>query len=269
MARPDLSYLKNLFLFLLGLPFGILSGLTGIGSSIAVLPSVRLLLGLRLARAAGTALAVTFFAALSGVLSYQQHGAVRWGLAVLLTVGQIVGAAWGQKLVDRAPNLARLSVLWAILVAAGGIGMIYAGTRAHLPPGLWPECRAPAFLFAPTALLVSLLVGAVSRIMALGGVLLVPAAIFLLSLPPHAAQGTALVVLILASLPGMLIHARRGEVEPQSATWLSVGAVFGGLTGAFYAVRLPDHALVFVFGLALAILGVSMLWRKEEKIAPS
>jgi len=84
-------------------------------------------------------------------------------------------------------------------------------------------------------------------------------------MPPHAAEGTALVVLALASLPGMLIHARRGDVEPQAATWLSVGAVFGGLSGALWAVTtLTDRNGVILFGLLLLILGVMLLWRRGE-----
>ena len=260
MARPQLSYLKNLILFLYGLPLGMLTGLTAIGSSVFAVPAVRSLLGLRPARAVGVGLAVTFFAAFASLLSYGQHGYLLVGLGMLLTVSQIVGAAWGERLAARFPTLERAAWLWGTLVAAGGLAMLAHGW------GLWGRAQWTPFaphgaLFYLLAALVSLAVGAFSRVIGLGGVLLVPAAIYWLGLPPHQAQGTAIIVLALASLPGMLIHARRGDVEPQAATWLSGGAVFGGLTGALWAVYLPDHILIFLFGLMLTILGIMMLWR--------
>ena len=114
--------------------------------------------------------------------------------------------------------------------------------------------------FTPPPPLLAAAVGLVSRVLGLGGVLMVPAAIYALGMPPHAAQGTALVVLALASLPGMLIHARRGDVEPQSATWLSVGAVFGGLAGALWAVTaLDERGAVTLFGLVLLVSGLMLL----------
>ena len=65
--------------------------------------------------------------------------------------------------------------------------------------------------FYALAAILAAAVGLVSRVFGLGGVFIVPAAIYGLGLPPHTAQGTALVVLALASLPGVLAHARRGD----------------------------------------------------------
>ena len=224
------------------------------------------MLGLRPARAVGVGLAVTFFAAFAALLSYGQHGFLLVGLALLLTGCQIVGAAWGERLASRFPALERLVWLWGTLVTAGGLAMLAQGW-GFLGPTHWTGFAPHGLTFYLLATLASLAVGAFSRMIGLGGVLLVPAAIYWLGLTPHQAQGTAIIVLALASLPGMLIHARRGDVEPQSATWLSAGAVFGGLSGALWAVSLPDRVLVFVFGLMLTILGIMMLWRKE--VAPN
>ena len=267
MARPNLSYLKNLFLFLFGLPAGVLTGLTAIGSSLVLAPGTRWLLGLRPARAGATALAATAFAAFAALFAYAQHGDVRWGLALLLTGGQIVGAGWGARLVTRLPRLASLHVLWAALTVAGGLAMAAQG-RQVLAGHPW---AVPVFGLNPNgavfllwAFLVAVLVGLVSRVVGLGGVLLVPAAVYLLHLRPHLAQGTALVVLLLAALPGMLIYARRGELEPRATVWLSVGGVFGALSGAFWATQLrSDFALLAVFGLALTVAGLAMLWRRD------
>lgn len=265
MARPNLSYLKNLILFLFGLPLGMLTGLTAIAGSVFAVPVVRPLLGLRSARAVGVGLAVTFFAALASLLSYAQHGFVLGWVALLLAVSQVVGAAWGERLAARLPALDRLAWLWGTVVVLGGAGMLAQGSGHFGSAVPWHADFAHRPWFYPQAALLAVVVGVVSRVFGLGGVLMVPAAVYGLGMPPHIAQGTALVVLALASLPGMLIHARRGDVEVQAATWLSVGAVFGGLAGAFWAVTtLTDQGAILLFGLMLLVLGVMQVWRKGE-----
>ena len=269
MARPDLSYLKNVLLFLFGLPLGFLTGLSAVSGSVFGVPLVRRLLGLRPVRAVGVGLALTFFAALAGILSYAQHRDVLWGLALLLFFFQTLGALAAERLLVARPSLERLPLVWGTLVIAGGLAMLAQGFGLLHAPLLSPPLASHGAAWYGVAALLAAAVGLVSRIIGLGGVLIVPAIIYGLGLPPHAAQGTALVVLAVAGLPPLLAHARRGDVEPQSATWLSAGAIFGALTGALLAVtRFSDPLLVALFGLILTTLGLMMLWRKEVALPP-
>ena len=269
MARPNLSYLKNLILVLFGLPLGMLTGLTAIAGSVFAVPVVRSLLGLRPERTVGVGLAVTFFAAFAALLSYVQHGYVLGWLGLLLAVFQTVGAVWGERLAVRLPQIDRMPWLWGTLVAIGGLAMAAHGLGLLGGLPAWAHSLPPALRLYGAAVPIALAVGMVSRLIGLGGVLMVPAAIYGLGLPPHLAQGTALVVLALAGLPGMLLHARRGAVEPQAATWLSAGAVFGSLSGALWAVTtLTDRGAVILFGAVMVVLGLMLLWRRELPKAP-
>lgn len=257
-------------MFLFGLPLGVLTGMTAVAGSVFAVPAVRSLLGLRPVRAVGVGLAVTFFAAFASILSYALHGFVFGWLALLLAVFQVVGAAWGERLAVRLPIIDRLPWLWGSMVIAGGLAMLAQGLGLLGTSVPWHADLLHRPWLYPEAAVVALGVGVVSRVLGLGGVLMVPAAIYGLGLTPHTAQGTALVVLALASLPGMLIHARRGDVEPQAATWLSAGAVFGGLAGALWAVMtLTDRNAVILFGLLLLILGLMVLWRRDIPVIPS
>jgi len=270
MARPNLSYLKNVILFLFGLPLGVLSGLTATASSVFAVPAVRSLLGLRPTRAVGVGLAVTFFAALASILSYAQHGYVFAWLALLLAVFQVVGAACGERLVARLPALDRLPWVWGTMIVLGGLAMLAQGLGFLGPHAPWHAGFTHHLWFYPAAALLAAAVGIISRVLGLGGVLMVPAAIYGLGMPPQAAQGTTLVVLVLASLPVMLIYVRRGDVEPQSATWLSAGAAFGGLAGALWAVTsLTDRSAVVLFGSVLLVAGLIILWRRDVPQVPA
>lgn len=239
------------------------------GNSVAVTPLLGYLVALRGARGAGAALAVTFFAAGVSLLSYAQHGFVHWGLGVVLAVGQFMGAVQGQRLLVRVPSFPRWGLLWGTVVVALGLFMAanalgVAGLKGLPGPGL----PVRGLLGVVSVFLVAFVVGAGSRVIEMGGVLLVPVAIYGLGLTPHAAQGTALVVLILAALPGVLIHARRGDVPAQPAAWVSLGSVFGALIGAYWANSpgVTDHALLLIYGAFLTFVGLSMLWRKDTPV---
>lgn len=269
MARPDLSYLKNVFLFLFGLPLGLLTGLSAISGSVFGVPTVRRLLGLRPARAVGVGLTLTFFAALAGILSYAQHGEVQLGLALLLFAFQTLGALIAERLLVSRPSLERLPLLWGALIIAGGLVMLALGFGLLHGPRLPHAITSRGIEFYELAAILAAGVGLISRVFGLGGVLIVPAAIYGLGLPPHVAQGTALVVLAVAGLPPLLVHVRRGDVEPQSATWLSAGAVLGALTGALLAITRSDQALVVVFGLLLTVMGLQMCRREATGAYPT
>lgn len=260
MARPNLSYLKSTVLFVVGLPCGALTGLTGMGASVIVQPLLRYLLGLRVPRLTATALVVTFVAALGSVLSYAQRGHVQWITALLVLVGQTLGALLGQRLAVRVPGLLRVSWLWGLLVVALGLLMCYFARHmgAHLVPGtLYP---------ITLTLTAAAVAGVLSAWTGLGGALIVPVLLFAAGLSPLAAQGTAIVTLLLASLPGALAHGARGEVEPQAGTGMGLGALLGGLVGAYWAVSglLSGPQLVFLYGALLIGLGASRVWRRDE-----
>ena len=263
MARPDLSYLKNLLLFLLGMPLGMSTGLSGAAASNFAIPATRSLLGLQITRAVGTGLAVTLFTALASLLSYSQHDFLRGRLAVALLVGLSVGKAMGQRIIPATKR----RWLWGIPLAVLGLAMI----AEALGYFTWPRgyrlvntLGVHDLRFVLIAILLAFGIGIISQIIGLGSELIVPAQIYLLGLTPHVAIGTALVVLALASLPGLLVLARHGQIDLQSAAWLSFGGIFGGLIGAFWAVHLPDQILLALFGALLTLLGIRLLWVRED-----
>lgn len=94
-----------------------------------------------------------------------------------------------------------------------------------------------------------------------GGVIIVPALVYLFSFTQHRAEGTTLALLIppigiLAALP----YFRQGNVDVRAAAWICLGFVFGGLAGGYLANGLSNVALQRIFGAVLLLISLRMLW---------
>lgn len=94
-----------------------------------------------------------------------------------------------------------------------------------------------------------------------GGVIIVPALVYIFKFTQHRAEGTTLALLIppigiLAVLP----YFRQGNVDVRAAAWICLGFVFGGLAGGHLANSLSNVALQRIFGTVLLLIGLRMLW---------
>ncbi len=107
---------------------------------------------------------------------------------------------------------------------------------------------------------VGLLVGILSALLGIGGgVLLVPALVFIWACEMHTAVGTSLVVIFLCSLAGAIRHYSLGNVDVTLAAAISVGAVVGSFfIGAPLAEAIPAETLKKLFGIILILFGLRM-----------
>jgi hypothetical protein len=224
------------------------------------------MLRIRPHRAHGTSLAVVLAAAVAGVYQYAGHGHVRWSVAILLALGGVLGAMIGARLTSAFRALP-LRQAFGVLVAILGIVMIV------LPASYANQPRAliPSHLHGwPVIVLVGVLAGTVSGLLGTGGgIIMVPAILFLLGESQKMAQGISLAVIIPAALSGALIHARKGNVIPNLAGWLACGAVVGAIVMGHRVGSIENDTLKMIFGVFLIAVGVSMVTRHRKAVAPS
>ena len=110
------------------------------------------------------------------------------------------------------------------------------------------------------ALFVGVAVGIFSAYLGVGGApIMVPFLVFAAGLSQHAAEGTALAVIIPTALAGTLAHRTRGYVALRAAALLAAGGVAGALAGARLALRLDADLLQGLFGGFLLTLGVILV----------
>jgi len=108
---------------------------------------------------------------------------------------------------------------------------------------------------------VGLTVGILSALLGIGGgVLLVPALVFIWACSMHTAIGTSLAVITVCSLAAATRHHMLGNVDFALAGALAVGAVVGSFfIGAPLAEMLPGEILKKIFGVLLVVVGLRMI----------
>jgi uncharacterized membrane protein YfcA len=113
-----------------------------------------------------------------------------------------------------------------------------------------------------TILLVGLVVGMVSGVVGIGGgILFVPALVWLLGMSQHKAQGTSLGALLApVGLFAFLEYYRKGNADLRVALLLAAGFLVGGYFGAAAAQPIPELWLRRVFAMTLIVVGGKMLF---------
>ncbi|MEW6233503.1 MAG: TSUP family transporter [Chloroflexota bacterium] len=113
-------------------------------------------------------------------------------------------------------------------------------------------------------LLLGLLAGTLSGLIGIGGgVIIVPALVFLFGLSQHQAQGTTLALLIPPiGILAAWTYYRQGYVDLRIAAFVCLGFFFGGLLGARIATSLSNIVLERIFGVALLLIALKMIFAR-------
>lgn len=111
-------------------------------------------------------------------------------------------------------------------------------------------------------LFLGLVAGVMSGLIGIGGgIVIVPVLVFLFGFSQHQAQGTTLAMMVPPiGILAAWTYFKQGYVDLGVAAVLCVGFVFGGLLGAKMATNLPNAVLEKVFGAALFVVSLKMIF---------
>ncbi len=114
------------------------------------------------------------------------------------------------------------------------------------------------------ALLVGLIVGLVSGVVGIGGgILFVPALVWLFGMNQFKAQGTSLGALLApVGIFAFLEYYRKGNADLRIALLLAAGFLVGGYFGAVGAQHIPEIWLRRIFALTLILVGGRMFFSR-------
>lgn len=96
-----------------------------------------------------------------------------------------------------------------------------------------------------------------------GGIIIIPALVFILGLSQHNAQGTSLAVLLFPiGILAVINYSKNGYVNYKFAAILIVSFVLGSYLGSLISVHLPEKILKKVFGIFLLLVSLKMIFSK-------
>lgn len=115
-------------------------------------------------------------------------------------------------------------------------------------------------------LLLGFCVGALVGLFGIGGgLVLVPAMVYLLGMEQHLAQGTSLLILLPPlGIGALTVYWKRGHVDLRAGILCALGILVGGYAGSRMAMPMSSSHLKGGFG-CLLMLSAVLLWRKTRQ----
>ena len=113
-------------------------------------------------------------------------------------------------------------------------------------------------------LVIGLLAGFTGGALGLGGgIIIVPALVFIMGLTQHQAQGTSLAVIVFpVAILGAYNYHKSGLINFKFVIVLALAFVVGSYLGSLMSVNLPEKILKKVFGFGLLALSLKMIFWK-------
>ncbi len=107
--------------------------------------------------------------------------------------------------------------------------------------------------------------GALSGLIGVGGgIIIVPALVYVLGMAQKKAQGTSLAVLsVPVCLVGFWAYYKAGHADLKAAIWIILGFVGGTLLGSNIAVGMSSEVMLRrIFGAIIILVGIKMVLSK-------
>ena len=111
-------------------------------------------------------------------------------------------------------------------------------------------------------LIVGVMAGMLSGLVGLGGgVIIVPALVYLLGFSQHRATGTSLGILLLpAGIFAVMNYYKKGYIDIKVVVLIFIGFLLGGYLGSKISLNIPEGTLKKVFAVVLLLIAGKVLF---------
>ncbi|MDW6025297.1 sulfite exporter TauE/SafE family protein [Mesorhizobium sp. BAC0120] len=272
-----------LVLLAMGAAVGFLSGMFGVGGGFLITPLL-IFYNIPPAIAVATGANQVIASSFSGSLVHFKRGTLDLKLGTILLLGGILGSSFGALVFALLRRVGQLDLVVSLIyvVFLGSIGglMLVESVRAiqrtrsgGIPPSLkrsgqhnWIHRLPLKMRFRTSKLFVSVIpvlglgaaIGFLAAIMGVGGgIIMVPALIYLLKVPTNVVVGTSLFQIIFVAAYTTIIQATANQsVDIMLAIALMIGGVAGAQYGAKAGQKLRGEQLRAL--LAILVLAVAL-----------
>ena len=247
---------SSVVLLVIGFSVGAFGTLIGIGGGVFLVPIFLLALHWPAQLAIGTSLTIVFLNALSGSVAYVGQKKVYYDAAIRFSLATVPGALVGGYLTQYFTN-SSFHIAFGVLLMLIAVLMFFRSS----PKGASAEFDKEKFQYNRTlGILVSVVVGFLSSIFGIGGgIIHVPAMVYLLGFPTHIATATSHFVLAISCLFGVFSHYLANNILFQPALIIGIGAIVGAQLGARLSLKVKSRAILILLSLALFGLGIRLI----------
>ena len=113
-------------------------------------------------------------------------------------------------------------------------------------------------------IVVGLVAGILSGLLGIGGgIIMIPALVYVFGFSQHTAQGTTLAAMVLPiGLLAAMKYYSHGQVNIAVAIFIAIGFFVGGYIGASFVEHISEAVLKRIFGFCMLAIAIKMIFTK-------
>ena len=244
--------IDQLWLILLGFAGGILGSMIGLGGGIIVVP-VLTFLGFSPTAAASNSLFAALSNAVASTISYSKQKRIEYSLGLKLGLLSIPGTVLGAVISsDVAPEI--FKVLF-------GLVLIASAAYIFLRRNLESKQKTISKQMMVFAIGASFFAGIISSFFGIGGgIVFVPLMVAGMGMAMKRAAPTSQLILLFASLSGVITHSLLGHPDFTQAGFLAIGSFVGGLVGARLSIDIKERYLQILVSVVILIAAAKLFY---------
>jgi uncharacterized protein len=258
--------LDNFWLIPLGLFAGAYGALIGAGGGFILVPVLLILFPNEAPEiVTSISLMVVFLNALSGTIAYARSNRIDYKIGMIFSLATMPGAVLG-ALATTAVSRERFNLLFGFLLLAIAAVLVIGPGKESATRIAQSSNRSSLRSLNLTTLITGALVstgfGFLSSFLGIGGgILYVPALVYLLRVPVHVATATSLFVLMITAFTGSATHFVTGlfHADAGRGVALSIGAVVGAQAGVILSQKIHGEWIIRSLALALGLVAIRLL----------
>ena len=244
--------IDQLWLIPLGFVAGILGSMVGIGGGIIIVP-VLTFLGFPPTVAASNSLFAAFSNSVASTISYSKQKRIEYSLGLKLGLLAIPGTILGAIIsTDVTPDIFKILFGFVLIISSA---YIFLRKQVESKDKVISK-QLILFIIGS-----SFFAGIISSFFGIGGgIIFVPLMVVGMGMSMKRSAPTSQLILLFASLSGIIVHSILGHPDFLQSGFLAVGSFFGGLVGAKLSLSVKERNLKIIICAVLLIAAAKLIF---------
>lgn len=245
-------------LSLVGIIVGFFGTVVGVGGGFIVVPFLTIIYGLSPQLAVGTSMCIVAFNSISGAVSYARQGRVDYRTGIIFSIAMFPGSFLGAYMLQQISKPAFDIGYALMLLTIAAYSTFRENKRGNdvPPPASFVRPQFNVWL----GVVISFGVGFYASIAGVGGGLVhVPAMVYLFKYHPYHAIPTSIFILSISSTFAVASHAAVGAIAWHFVPFLGLGAVIGAQIGGGVSKKIDGRLLLRVLAVVIVFAAMRLL----------